>query len=59
MTSKTHRYIQIGEAIKRGLPPHLIEPSLTREEMELYHTILASTISANAAFDFLRDIENE
>ncbi|MGL5978801.1 MAG: hypothetical protein ACRCZJ_07400 [Erysipelotrichaceae bacterium] len=57
--SKTNRYIQIGDAIKAGLSPSQIEPTLSFEELELFEMLLTPSKICEGAFDFCRDIEND
>lgn len=59
MSSKTSRYIQIGNAIAKGLSPEEIIPSLDYKEMELYDQLTAKKAILAGHCDFVRDFEIE
>lgn len=59
MSSKTHRYIQIGDAVKLGMNPEELVPNLTQEEMDLYYQLTSQKAILNGHCDFCRDYEVE
>lgn len=59
MSSKTNRYIQIGNAIAMGLSPDEINPSLDHMELELYDQLTSRKAILAGHCDFVRDFEIE